>query len=189
MSMNAKRTIAKARPTRLSAATNALLTDIRDLILSARESMATAANATLTLMYWHVGARIRKDILNEKRAEYGDQIVQSLAAQLSVEFGRGFGEKNLRRMVQFAEVFPDEGIVAALLRQLGWTHFTLLIPITDSVKREFYAEMCRVERWSTRTLRQKIQSMLFERTALSRNGLAREACPKRAAVAAPPLVL
>jgi predicted nuclease of restriction endonuclease-like (RecB) superfamily len=71
-------------------------------------------------------------------------------------------------MIQFAEKFPDEQIVAALLRQLGWTHFTLLLPIKDSLRREFYAEMCRVERWNTRTLQKKIQSMLFERTALSR---------------------
>jgi len=88
--------------------------------------------------------------------------------KLEVEFGRGFGEKNLRRMVQFAEIFPDGQIVAALLRQLGWTHFTLLMPVRDSLKREFYAEMCRIERWDTRTLQKKIQSMLFERTALSR---------------------
>ncbi len=71
-------------------------------------------------------------------------------------------------MVQFAEVFPDEKIVAALRRQLGWTHFKSLIPIEDLLKREFYAEMCRIEGWSTRTLDKKIQSMLYERTALSR---------------------
>jgi len=71
-------------------------------------------------------------------------------------------------MVQLAEKFSDGQIVAALLRQLGWTHFTLLLPIKDSLRREFYAEMCRVERWNTRTLQKKIQSMLFERTALSR---------------------
>jgi hypothetical protein len=87
---------------------------------------------------------------------------------LEVEFGRGFGEKNLRRMVQFVEQFPDIKIVAALLRQLGWTHFTMLLPISDPLKRDFYAEMCRVERWSTRTLRGKVDSMLFERTALSK---------------------
>jgi len=87
---------------------------------------------------------------------------------LESEFGRGFGEKNLRRMVQFAEVFPDEQIVAALLRQLGWTHFTMLIPIEDPLKRGFYAEMCRIENWSTRVLREKIDGMLSERTALSK---------------------
>ena len=71
-------------------------------------------------------------------------------------------------MVQFAEVFPHKKIVAALRRQLGWTHFKSLIPIEDPLKREFYAQMCRIEAWSTRTLDKKIQSMLFERTALSR---------------------
>lgn len=104
----------------------------------------------------------------KKGAEYGERIVSSLGTQLEVEFGRGFTEKNLRRMVQFATVFPDKRIVAALLRQLSWTHFVLLIPIDDPIKRDFYAEMCRVERWSTRTLEKKIQSMLFQRTALSR---------------------
>jgi len=94
--------------------------------------------------------------------------VTAISTRLEAEFGRGFGEKNLRRMIQFAEKFPDEQIVSALLRQLGWTHFTLLLPIKDSLRREFYAEMCRIERWNTRTLQKKIQSMLFERTALSR---------------------
>lgn len=122
----------------------------------------------LTTLYWHVGRRVRQDILKEKRAEYGGQIVPALGRRLETEFGRGFGEKNLRRMVQFAEQFPDVQIVAALLRQLGWTHFTILLPIGDPLKREFYAEMCRIERWSTRTLRAKIDGMLFERTALSR---------------------
>jgi predicted nuclease of restriction endonuclease-like (RecB) superfamily len=71
-------------------------------------------------------------------------------------------------MVQFVEAFPEPKIVAALLRQLGWTHFKLLIPLADPLQREFYAEMCRVEGWSTRTLQAKVDSMLFERTALSK---------------------
>lgn len=71
-------------------------------------------------------------------------------------------------MVRFAETFPDEAIVSALRRQLVWTHFKRLIYLEDQLKRDFYAEMCRIERWSTRTLEKKIDSMLFERTALSR---------------------
>ena len=77
------------------------------------------------------------------------------------------GSENTPHM-QFAEVFPDEQIVAALRRQLGWTHFRMLIPLDDELKRDFYAEMCRIERWSTRTLEKKIGGMLYERTALSR---------------------
>jgi predicted nuclease of restriction endonuclease-like (RecB) superfamily len=145
-----------------------LLADVRQLILQAREGVARAVDSGLTSLYWHVGRRVRQDILKEKRAEYGEKIVAALARQLETEFGRGFGEKNLRRMVQFAERFPDSKIVAALLRHLGWTHFTMLLPISDPLKRDFYAEMCRIERWSTRTLRAKLDGMLFERTALSR---------------------
>ena len=87
---------------------------------------------------------------------------------MTEEFGEGFAEKNLRRMVQFGEAFPDEQIVVTLSRQLGWSHFVTIIPLDDDLKRDFYAEMCRIERWSVRTLRQKISGMLFERTALSR---------------------
>jgi predicted nuclease of restriction endonuclease-like (RecB) superfamily len=145
-----------------------LLRDVRELILAARSRVAQSVDASLTMLYWQVGIRIRREILEGKRARYGEKVVAAVATRLEVEFGRGFGEKNLRRMVQFAEQFPDEQIVAALLRQLGWTHFTLLLPIKDSLRREFYAEMCRIERWNTRTLQRKIQSMLFERTALSR---------------------
>ena len=146
----------------------ALLADLRDLILQAREGVARAVDSGLTALYWHIGQRIRQDVLKEKRAEYGAQIVAALGRQLETEFGRGFGEKNLRRMIRFAEVFPDREIVASLMRQLTWTHFIELMPLDKPLERDFYGEMCRVERWSVRTLRQKIGGMLYERTALSR---------------------
>ncbi len=145
-----------------------LLADIRELILTGRERVAQTVNAGLVILYWQIGQRIRKDILKDKRAEYGEQIVSALGTQLRSEFGRGFAEKNLRRMLQFAEVFPDRKIVVSLIRQLSWTHFLRLIPIDDPLKRDFYAEMCRIENWSTRTLEKKVGGMLFERTALSR---------------------
>ena len=145
-----------------------LLADVRELIVQAREGVARAVDAGLTTLYWHVGQRIRQDILKEKRAKYGEQIVSALSAQLEQEFGRGFGTRNLFRMVRFAEVFPDPKIVSALRTQLGWTHFREIIALDDPLKRDFYAEMCRLEGWSTRTLEKKIGSLLFERTALSR---------------------
>lgn len=150
------------------AAGAALLRDLRGLTAEARQEAARQVNSALTLLYWRIGRRIRQDILREKRAAYGEQIVSAVARQLEAEFGRGFGEKNLWRMVQFAEVFPEEKIVVALIRQLSWTHFLRLIPIDDPLKRDFYAEMCRIEKWSTRTLEKKIAGMLYERTALSK---------------------
>jgi predicted nuclease of restriction endonuclease-like (RecB) superfamily len=87
---------------------------------------------------------------------------------LENEYGKGFSEKNIRRMMQFAEVFPDEQIVASAMRQLSWTHFTLLLPLKQPLQREFYAEMCRIEKWSVQTLREKINGMLYERTAISK---------------------
>ena len=109
-----------------------LLADVRELILTAREAVARTVNTGLTLLYWEIGTRIRRDILQEKRAEYGEQIVHALSAKL------------------------------------GWTHFRRIIYLDDPLQRDFYAEMCRMENWSTRTLEQKIKSMLYERTALSK---------------------
>lgn len=146
----------------------ALLGDVRAMILEARQSVAQAMNAALTTLYWQIGNRIRKDILREKRAVYGERIVSALGTQLSLEFGRGFQTRNSFRMMRFAEAFPDFQIVSALRTQLGWKHFRAIIALEDPLKRDFYAEMCRIERWSTRTLEKKIGSMLFERTALSR---------------------
>ena len=145
-----------------------LVRDLGQMIESARRQVAVAANAALTTLYWQLGNRVLTEVLQGRRAEYGAQIVAAAGRQLEARHGRGFGEKNLRRMVQFAEVFPSAEIVAALLRQLGWTHFTLLIPIKDPLKRDFYAEMCRIEGWSTRELRRKMDGMLYERTALSK---------------------
>lgn len=145
-----------------------LLADVRDLILSARQTVARGINSTLVVMYWKIGERIRVDIMKEKRAEYGEEIVPTLSAQLAPEFGDGFSKRNIFRMVQFAEAFPDPKIVSALSTQLGWSHFVELIPLKKHLQRDFYAEMCRIERWSVRLLRQKIGGMLYERTALSK---------------------
>ena len=145
-----------------------LLSELRELILASRQSVAQVVNSALTMLYWEIGRRIRQDVLKSKRAGYGEQIVAALGRQLEREFGRGFGERNLHRMIQFAVVFPDEKIVSALRTQLGWTHFKAIIPLADPLKRDFYAEMCRIERWSTRTLEKKIGGMLYERTALSK---------------------
>ena len=145
-----------------------LLKDLRELIAKARQDVARQVNSTLVLLYWRVGKRIRQDILQEKRAEYGEQIVATLSQDLSKEFGPGFTARNLANMVKFAEVFQDEKILHTLRAKLSWSHFRLIIYLDDDLKRDFYAEMCRIEGWSVRTLEKKIGGMLFERTALSK---------------------
>jgi predicted nuclease of restriction endonuclease-like (RecB) superfamily len=145
-----------------------LFGEIRELVDAARQHVAVAVNSTTSVLYWHIGTLIRKNILGEERAEYGKQIVSTLSRQLVEGYGSGFSEKNLRRMIQFAEAFPNHKIVATLSRQLGWSHFKEIIPLHAHLKREFYAEMCRIERWSVRTLREKIGGMLYERTAISK---------------------
>ena len=104
-----------------------LLAEVQELIVAARQQTALAVNAGLTLVCWQVGDRIRREILKEKRAEYGEHILQTMSAKLSAEFWRGFSPRNLASMVRFAEVFPDPKILHALRAKLGWTHFRQII--------------------------------------------------------------
>lgn len=150
-----------------SAASPQLLGDIRSLIEQSRQQLASAVNSALTLLYWHIGQRIRAEVLHGERAAYGEQIVSALSRQLELEYGRGFSGKNLRHMVRFAEAYPEVEIVSTLSRQLAWSHFLELIYLKDPLKRDFYAQLCAQERWSVRLLRERKDTMMFERTALS----------------------
>ena len=145
-----------------------LLGDIRALIEAARQRTASAVNAELTLLFWRIGQRIHTEVLAGQRAGYGEEILPTLAAQLVQDYGRSFADKNLRRMVQFAATFSDEPIVVTLSRQLSWSHFVALLPLKDPLQRDYYVQMASAERWSVRTLRERIDSMLYERTALSK---------------------
>ena len=145
-----------------------LLSDLRTLIQSARRRIATVAYSTQTLLCWHVGRRLLNENLQGGRAAYGKQILVTVSRELTAEYGRGFSYAEIARMIQFSQLFPDEAIVVTLSQQLSWSHVHALLPIKDPLAREFYAEMCRIERWDVRTLRQKIGGMLFQRTALSR---------------------
>lgn len=147
----------------------ALFSEIKQLIEQSKNNLAVTVNAEMSLLYWNIGNRINKEVLQQSRTEaYGKQIVAALWRQLAGEYGASFSEKNLRRMMQFAEVFPDEKIVVSLIRQLSWTHIIALIPMDNLLKRDFYIEMCKMDKWSVRTLRDRINSMLYERTAISK---------------------
>ena len=149
-----------------------LLSDLRSLIQAARQRIASAAWSTQTLLCWHLGRRLLNENLQGSRAAYGKQILVTVSQELTAEYGRGFSYPEITRMLQFAQLFPDEAIVVTLSQQLSWSHFHALLPIKDPLARDFYAEMCRIERWDVRTLRKKIGGMLFERTALSKKSKA-----------------
>lgn len=130
--------------------------------------MALSVNAEITLLYWKVGKRINDEILGNERAEYGKQIVQTVSTQLETEYGKGWGEKQLRQCMQFASVFSDEQIVYTVCRELNWSHLRLIMYMDNPLKREFYIQMCKLEHWSFRTFRDRVQSLLYERTAISK---------------------
>lgn len=142
--------------------------DIVRLVADSKQQLAITVNSHITYLYWQIGYKINHHILGNKRANYGKKIVIELSKYLLEHFGKGFDEKNLRRMMQFAHIFDKEEIVVSLIRQLSWTHFLAIIPIKDDLKRQFYTQMCRMEGWSVRILRSKIDSMLYERTAISK---------------------
>ena len=147
---------------------NNLFSEIKQLIEEAKQNVAVAVNAATTVLYWNIGERINKNILGKKRAEYGKEVVKSLSKNLTEEYGKGWSEKQLRHCLRFAETFPDKEILYALSRQLSWTHFRTVMYLKDDIRREFYIEMAKLENWNTRTLDEKIDSMLFERTAISK---------------------
>ena len=159
----------KPAPPAVAAGGRALAADIRQMIEGARHQVAQAVNAGLTGLYWQIGTRIRQDILKERAGGVWRRDCRCAGATIGAPTsGAASRRRTCAAWCGSRRSFPDREIVAALRRQLGWTHFKELIPLKDELKRDFYAEMCRVERWSTRTLRQKIDGMLFERTALSK---------------------
>lgn len=148
---------------------NKIVSDIRVLIEQSRQQVAAAVNTGMTLMYWHIGERINREVLGGERAAYGKQIVATISQQLTAEYGGSqFSVKNLNRMRLFAERFSDLSIWTPLVSKLSWSHFLQVISIEDDLKRQFYLTMAADQRWSKRTLKSKIDGMLYERTAIAK---------------------
>jgi len=103
--------------------TNNLINELKQIIDNAKQQVTQKVNSTITIAYWHIGKKINEDILQNKRAEYGKQIVKSLAKELVSQYGKSFEVRNLQRMMQFAELFPDFQIVSTASTQLSWSHF------------------------------------------------------------------
>jgi predicted nuclease of restriction endonuclease-like (RecB) superfamily len=141
---------------------------ISGLIKQARKRVATTINEEMVLLYWNIGKVIKEEIIKSKRAEYGKQIVPALSGELTSKYGKGFSVQNLWYMVQLYNELTILQSLLGELKGLSWTHIITLLPIKDNLKREFYATLCQKEQWSTRTLQDRINTMLYERTALSK---------------------
>ncbi len=141
----------------ITADTKLLFQELSLLIDQSKQQVVSAVNNTMTMLFWQIGEKINTHVLRHKRAEYGKQIVATLSRQLVDTYGKNFEEKNLRRMVQFAEQFTDIEIVVTLSRQLSWSHFLILIPIKKQEAKFFYAEMSAKERWGVRESREQIE--------------------------------
>ncbi len=158
--------MAKAPNTKLN--TQHLFAAVCRLVDESKIAIAVAVNQRLTLLHWNIGKMIKSEILKNKRAGYGDQIIENLSGKLTEEYGRGWSKQQLWNCLYTVEIFPKEKIISTLSGELSWSHLKELIYIKDSLQREFYTQLCRNERWSVRQLRERINSMLYERTALSK---------------------
>lgn len=144
-----------------------LVNELRQIITEAQKTAMQNVNTILTLMYWEIGHKIQTEILHQQRADYGKQIIATVSQELTAEFGKGFNQSSLTRMINFAKIFTKQMIIE-YGNWLSWSHFVELLKIHDDVKRDFYITLCRHEHWSVRVLRERINSMMFERTALAK---------------------
>lgn len=145
-----------------------LYADVCRIIENTRSKVAVSVNAETCMMNWLIGVRLKNDVLQNERAEYGKRVVANLADKLTERYGKGWSHKKLLHCLRVAEIFSENQIVSALQRQLSWTHIKTISYINDELKRTFYIEMCAYERWDTRTLDEKIDAQLYERTAISK---------------------
>lgn len=149
-------------------AISSLFFDISAFIEKAKHRISQEFNSSYVLLAWDIGTRISQEILDHKRAAYGQSIMDSLSKDLQLKYGQGFDKTSLSRMVKFSKLYSEREIVATLSQQLSWSHIIQLIAIKDDLKRDFYVEMCCIEHWDIRTLRKKINDMLFERSAIAK---------------------
>ena len=153
---------------------NQLFSELSQIIEKGKNEVARQVNSTRTLVYWQVGKKINEHILNNQRAEYAGEIVSTLSTQLKKNFGKSFELRNLRRMMQFCEVFPDVEIVVPLARQLTWSHFIELLPLRNSDARLYYGNKIAESRWTIRETRKQIEQKTYERTEIANLQIATE---------------
>jgi hypothetical protein len=139
---------------------------ILHIIETARNRVAVYVNAETTLLYFEIGRYINQELRKDTRAQYGAKILATVSQELTLKFGKGYTYSALTRMSKVANVF-NLSIVVTMSQQLSWSHLIELSGIKDDLKREFFTQICISEKWGVRQLREKIEGMLFERTAIA----------------------
>jgi predicted nuclease of restriction endonuclease-like (RecB) superfamily len=147
---------------------DSLFGELKDLIVRARERVAVQVNQTLVMTYWQIGRKLETEVLQLDSHRYGEATMTRLAERLTQEFGGGFSYRNLYRMVLFFQRFPEPEILTTLSSKCSWSHCLEFIKVVDPTKRDFYVQVCSTQGWSVRQLRREMDSLLFERTMLSR---------------------
>jgi predicted nuclease of restriction endonuclease-like (RecB) superfamily len=143
---------------------NGLLNELIVLIEKTKTQVISQVNSSITVLFWNVGSKILNHVLKNQRAEYGKQIVVTLSRELVLKYGKNYEEKNLRRMIQFAEKYDDIENVVSLSRHLSWSHFLALIPINEEKERDFYGRFAFEKIMGVRELRKQIGLKIFHRT-------------------------
>jgi predicted nuclease of restriction endonuclease-like (RecB) superfamily len=144
-----------------------LFLELSTLIEKSKKKAISQAQSAVSILFWQIGKRINEEILHNKRAEYGKQIVPDLAEKLSEKYGRNFELRNLRRMMQFADQFPDKKIVSTLSTQLTWSHVIELLPLDTIEAKLYYAEGAATQGLGVRDLRKQIATKTYERTQIA----------------------
>jgi predicted nuclease of restriction endonuclease-like (RecB) superfamily len=144
-----------------------LIADIRKLIDHSKSTIARKINSQMTMLYWHIGKRIREEVLQSERAEYGEEVVKNLAKALTIEYGKGFSRANLFYMIKFYDFVSNIEIVQTVSGKLSWSHIVEILPIKTKAEQEFYTYMAIESNWSVRQLRYNIHIMTYDRTIAS----------------------
>lgn len=133
--------------------------DVSDLIESAKVKVVSHVNTEFVILNWNIENRIKNELLDNKKPEYGKKVIKNLSKRLIEKYGRGYSYSNLYRMLQINEDFEN---FATLSQNLSWSHFVEIVKMDTDVKRKFYATMCMNENWSVSTLKERVDSALFD---------------------------
>lgn len=151
----------------IQASYQSLLSEIAEALTAAKERAIVAVNTEILLSYWSIGKYITEyELKGQEKATYGSQLYKKLADDLTLKFGKGFSRSGLYLMKQFYEAYP---IVQAVSGRLTWSHYTILLGVSDALAREFYEKQAENEHWSSRELKRQIQSGLFMRLGMSKD--------------------